>query len=147
MSRKQLNALIAADDALKEKVARLKTVKGIGPVAALTLVTDLPELGALTHKEISALVGVAPFGRDSGTLKGKRTIWGGRASVRTVLYMAAVSAITHNPPIKAFYGRLLQKGKAKTALVACMRKLLIVANAMIKSNSTWNPNFGKLACF
>jgi transposase len=110
---KQLNAPIAADDALKEKVARLKTVKGIDPVAALTLVTDLPELGALTHKEISALVGVAPFGRGSGTLKGKRTIWGGRASVRTVLYMAAVSAITHNPPIKAFYGRPLQKGKAK----------------------------------
>lgn len=143
---KHLNALIAADDALQEKVDRLKTVKGIGPIVALTLVTDLPELGALNHKEISALVGVAPFCRDSGSLKGKRTIWGGRASVRSALYMAAVSAINHNPPIKAFYERLLQKGKAKkTALVACMRKLLIVVNSMIKNNTDWNSNYEKLA--
>jgi transposase len=109
----QLNSLMAADGLLREKLDRLKSVKGIGPIVALTLVVDLPELGTLSHKEISALVGVAPFCRDSGTLKGKRTIWGGRATVRTALYMAAVSAITHNPPIKAFYGRLLQKGKAK----------------------------------
>jgi len=142
----QLNGLITTEAALQQKMGRLQTVKGIGPIVALTLVAGLPELGILNHKEISALVGVAPFCRDSGTLKGKRTIWGGRASVRSALYMAAVSAINHNPPIKAFYGRLIQKGKAKkTAIVACMRKLLIVANSMIKNNNDWSPNHGKLA--
>jgi len=143
---KQVNDLIGANPAYQDKVNRLTTVKGIGPVVALTLIADLPELGQLNHKEISALVGVAPFCRDSGTMKGKRTIWGGRASVRAALYMAAVSAISHNPPIKTFYQRLLQNGKAKkAAIVACMRKLLIVVNSMIKNEADWNPNFGKLA--
>ncbi len=143
---KQVNDLIDSNPAYQDTVNRLTTVKGIGPVVALTLIADLPELGQLNHKEISALVGVAPFCRDSGTMKGKRTIWGGRASVRAALYMAAVSAISHNPPIKTFYQRLLQNGKAKkAAIVACMRKLLIVVNSMIKNEADWNPNFGKLA--
>jgi transposase len=106
----------------------------------------LPELGQLTNKEISALVGVAPFCRDSGTLKGKRTTWGGRAQVRSILYMAALSAVQYNHPIKAFYTRLLKNGKTKkVALVACMRKLLTVANSMLRNNTEWNPNHGKLA--
>jgi transposase len=106
----------------------------------------LPELGQLTNKEISALVGVAPFCRDSGTQKGKRTTWGGRTQVRSILYMAALSAVQYNPPLKAFYNRLLMKGKTKkVALVACMRKLLTVANSMLRNNTEWNPNHGKLA--
>lgn len=144
---KSVNDLIGTNPAYQDKVNRLTTTaKGIGSVVALTLIADLPELGTLSHKEISALVGVAPFCRDSGTMKGKRTIWGGRASVRAALYMAAISAISHNPPIKTFYQRLLQNGKAKkAAIVACMRKLLIVANSMIKNEVDWDPNFGKLA--
>lgn len=143
---KALKALINADSTLTEKVNRLSGVKGIGDITALTLIADLPELGQLTNKEISALVGVAPFCRDSGTLKGKRTIWGGRAQVRSILYMAALSAVQYNHPIKAFYNRLLKNGKTKkVALVACMRKLLTVANSMLRNNTEWNPNHGKLA--
>jgi transposase len=143
---KALKALIKADSTLTEKVDRLSGVKGIGDITALTLIADLPELGQLTNKEISALVSVAPFCRDSGTLKGKRTIWEGRAQVRSILYMAVLSAVQYNPPLKAFYNRLLMKGKTKkVALVACMRKLLIVANSMLRNNTEWNPNHGKLA--
>lgn len=138
--------IIQSDPILKKKVDRLVAIKGIGPVVALTLMADLPELGTLSNKEISALVGVAPFCRDSGTMKGKRTVWGGRAQVRSILYMAALSAVNHNAPIKEFYERLIRNGKPKkTALVACMRKLLTVANSMIKNNTEWNPNHGKLA--
>lgn len=108
-----IKALIDAEPALTEKVERLSAVKGIGDISALTLIADLPELGQLTNKEISALVGVAPFCRDSGTLKGKRTTWGGRAQVRSILYMAALSSVQFNPPIKAFYNRLLKNGKTK----------------------------------
>jgi len=143
---KALKALINADSTLTGKVDRLSGVKGIGDITALTLIADLPELGQLTNKEISALVGVAPFCRDSGTLKGKRTTWGGRAQVRSILYMAALSAVQYNHPIKAFYNRLLKNGKTKkVALVACMRKLLTVANSMLRNNTEWNTNHGKLA--
>ena len=143
---KALKALINADSTLTEKVDRLSGVKGIGDITALTLIADLPELGQLTNKEISALVGVAPFCRDSGTLKGKRTTWGGRAQVRSIPYMATLSAVQYNNPIKAFYNRLLKNGKTKkVALVACMRKLLTVANSMLRNNTEWNPNHGKLA--
>ena len=143
---KTIKALIKTDPTLTEKVDRLSGVKGIGDITALTLIADLPELGQLTNKEISALVGVAPFCRDSGAQKGKRTIWGGRIQVRSILYMAALSAVQYNPPLKAFYDRLLVKGKTKkVALVACMRKLLIVANSMLRNNTEWNPNHGKLA--
>ena len=141
-----IKVLIKADSTLTEKVDRLCAIKGIGDITALTLIADLPELGQLTNKEISALVGVAPFCRDSGTQKGKRTTWGGRTQVRAILYMAALSAVQYNPPLKAFYNRLLMKGKTKkVALVACMRKVLTVANSMIRNNTEWNPEHGKIA--
>ncbi|MDD5632613.1 MAG: IS110 family transposase [Methylococcales bacterium] len=143
---KTIKALIKTDSTLTEKVDRLSAIKGIGDITALTLIADLPELGQLSNKEISALVGVAPFCRDSGTQKGKRTTWGGRIQVRSILYMAALSVVQYNPPLKAFYNRLLIKGKTKkVALVACMRKLLTVANSMLRNNTEWNPNHGKLA--
>jgi len=143
---KAIKAIINADSALTEKVDLLSGIKGIGDITALTLIADLPELGQLTNKEISALVGVAPFCRDSGTIKGKRTTWGGRTQVRAILYMAALSAVQYNPPIKAFYNRLIKNGKTKkVALVAAMRKLLTVANSMLRNNTEWNPDHGKLA--
>jgi len=146
MIEEKIKKLIDLDSELKDKVNRLTTIKGIGPVAAVTIVSDIPELGALANKEISALVGVAPFCRDSGSMRGKRTIWGGRSQVRSILYMATLSAVKHNPAIKVFYDRLVSKGKPKkTALVACMRKLIIIANSMIKNNVDWNPNHGILA--
>lgn len=142
----KISELIDLDIKIKEKVNRLATLKGFGSVASVTCVSDIPELGTLSNKEISALVGVAPFCRDSGTMRGKRTIWGGRSQVRSILYMATLSAVQHNPAIKAFYDRLLSKGKPKkTALVACMRKLIIIANSMIRNNIDWDPEYGKLA--
>jgi transposase len=111
-----------------------------GPVLATTLLAELPELGKLNRKQIAALVGVAPFNRDSGKMHGKQMIWGGRASVRTSLYMAALSASRTNPVIRAQYQRLLAAGKLKkVALVACMRKLLTILNAMMRSGTSWNP--------
>lgn len=127
----------------REKDELLRSVPGIGPVLTTTLLANLPELGTLTHKQIAALVGVAPLNRDSGTLRGRRTVWGGRAHVRTVLYMAAIVATRFNPVIRAFYRRLCAAGKAKkVALVACMRKLLTIVNAMLKHRSSWNPTLG-----
>jgi transposase len=116
----------------------LRTVPGIGPVVSRTLLTDLPELGRLNRKQIAALVGVAPLARDSGTLRGKRIVWGGRAPVRAVLYMGALVAARRNTVIRAFYRRLVAAGKPKkVALVACMRKLLTILNAMMRANTTW----------
>lgn len=130
--------LLNQDESLVEKKEILKSIKGIGLITATALLCELPELGTLTPKQIAALGGVAPFNRDSGTLKGKRTIWGGRASVRTALYMPTLVAIKHNPQIQAFYNRLCLAGKSKmTALIACMRKLLIIMNAMIRKNQCW----------
>ena len=130
--------LLEQDEMLIEKKRILKSIKGIGLVTAIAMLCELPELGALTHKQIAALAGVAPFNRDSGTLKGKRTIWGGRASVRTALYMPTLVAIKHNPQIRDFYERLLKAGKGKmTAVIACMRKLLIIMNAMIRNKQAW----------
>jgi transposase len=128
-----LNARIATlDDDL------LQSVPGIGPVCARTLLLELPELGTLTRQQIAALVGVAPLNRDSGTLRGRRTIWGGRAHVRTVLYMGTLVATRFNPQIKAFYQRLLAAGKIKkVALTACMHKLLTILNAMLKHRTSW----------
>ena len=112
-------------------------------MVAVTLLAALPELGQLNRKQIAALVGVAPLNRDSGTLRGKRTVWGGRAHVRAALYMGALVAMRFNPTIKAFYERLLAAGKKpKVALTACMRKLLTILNAMLKNNQHWQPNFG-----
>jgi len=126
----------------REKEALLQSTPGVGPVMT-TLLTNLPELGALTGKQISALVGVAPFNRDSGTLRGTRTVWGGRAQVRAVLYMAALVAARFNPVIRAFHQRLCAAGKAKkVALTACMRKLLIILNAMMKHRTWWEHTTG-----
>jgi transposase len=125
----------------REKENLLRSVKGVGVVTATTLLAELPELGQLDRRKIAALVGVAPFNRDSGRHHGKRAIWGGRASVRHTLYMAALSASRHNPVIRAFYQRLLQAGKLKkVALVACMRKLLTILNAMIRYDKPWDPD-------
>ena len=111
---------------------------GVGKVTSTSLVATLPELGQLTRREISALVGVCPFNRDSGGHHGRRAIWGGRAEIRAVLYMAALVAARYNTVIKVFYQKLLLAGKAKkVALVACMRKLLVILNAMVKHNTPW----------
>lgn len=122
----------------REKDDLLQSVPGVGPVLSRTLLADLPELGTLDRGKIAALVGVAPLNRDSGTMRGKRSIWGGRASVRAVLYMAAVSASKHNPVIREVYLRLIAAGKAKkVALVACMRKLLVTLNAIMRDRKIW----------
>lgn len=124
----------------REKEQLLRSAKGVGPVLAATLMANLPELGSLNRREIAALVGVAPYNRDSGTLRGKRRIWGGRAEVRKALYMAAVTASRWNPVIRAMYERLVSAGKLKkVALTACMRKLLCILNAMARTNKAWSP--------
>ncbi len=118
----------------------LRSVPGVGPVVSSILLAQLPELGNLNRHEIAALVGVAPLNRDSGTLRGKRKVWGGRAPVRAALYMAALVATRHNEVIKTFYKRLIQAGKpTKVALTACMRKLLLILNSMVRHNHRWNP--------
>jgi transposase len=125
----------------REKDELLRSVPGVGPVLTTTLLANLPELGTLTHKQLAALVGVAPLNRDSGTLRGTRTVWGGRAQVRTALYMAAIVAARFNPVIRSFYRRLCAAGKAKkVALVACMRKLLTILNAMLKHHTPWHTD-------
>ena len=122
----------------REKDDLLRTVPGVGQQLSLTLLANLPELGTLNRREIAALVGVAPYNRDSGALRGKRAVWGGRSRVRAVLYMGALVASRHNPAIRDFYQRLLAAGKPKkVALVACMRKLLVILNAMLKHGSAW----------
>lgn len=116
----------------------LRSVPGIGPIVSRTLIGELPELGQLSRKQIAALVGVAPHARDSGTLRGKRMVWGGRSQVRAVLYMGALVAARHNPVIRAFFQRLRAAGKpAKVALTACMRKLLVILNAMVRAGTSW----------
>ena len=124
------------------RVAQLRAPKGVGVITAITLTVALPELGQLNGKQISALVGVAPFNHDSSSLHGKRRVWGGRADVRRVLYMATLCAARCNPVIRPFYQRLLKAGKPKkVALTACMRKLLVILNAMVKNGSEWDPQF------
>lgn len=135
---KETESLIDSDPALQEKAAILQSVPGVGPVLTVTLLSSLPELGKLNRKEIAALVGVAPLNWDSGKLRGKRAIWGGRAHVRTVLYMAALVASRRNPDIRTLYSRLCEAGKPrKVALVAAMRKLLITLNSMLRTGTTW----------
>lgn len=124
----------------REREALYRSVPGIGPICARTLLCDLPELGTLSRQRIAALVGVAPFNCDSGTMRGRRIIWGGRAHVRATLYMGTLVAVRHNPVLKASYERLLAAGKAKkVALTACMRKLLTILNAMVKHQTSWQP--------
>ncbi len=125
----------------REKDDLLRSVPGVGEQLSVTLLAYLPELGALNRKQIAALVGVAPMNRDSGTMRGRRAVSGGRARVRTVLYMGALVASRRNPVIREFYQRLLAAGKSKKlALTACMRKLLVILNGMVKSRQRWNPD-------
>lgn len=137
---KQLAALIARCAVMQAKQKVLLSMKGVGPVTAVTLLADLPELGQLNRQKIAALVGLAPLNRDSGRTRGHRHIFGGRALVRSKLYMAALSAVKSNPVIRDFYERLVGQGKAKkVALTACMRKLLVILNAMIRDMKPWQP--------
>ena len=130
----------------REKDDLLRTVPGVGEQLSLTLLAYLPELGTLDRRQVAALVGVAPFNRDSGTLRGKRTVWGGRARIRAVLYMGALVASQYNPVIRDFYRRLLAAGKPKKlALTACMRKLLVILNSMLKHRSPWRDLTQKVA--
>ena len=125
----------------REKDDLLRSVPGVGEQLSLSLLAYLPELGTLNRKQIAALVGVAPINRDSGTMRGRRVVWGGRARARMVLYMGALVASRYNPAIRAFYQRMLAAGKSKkVAFTACMRKLLVVLNSMVKSGQHWNPN-------
>ncbi|MFQ5936141.1 MAG: IS110 family transposase [Acidiferrobacterales bacterium] len=134
-----LNNAIRTSPVWREKDRLMQSAPGVGPVLSMSLLAGLPELGRLNRRQIAALVGVAPFNRDSGTLRGKRTTWGGRADVRAVLYMSTVAAVRCNPVIKACYHRLCAAGKArKVALTACMRKLLTILNAMIKNGTPWD---------
>jgi len=133
-----LETLLRASPLWRANDDLLQSAPGIGPVCARTLLLELPELGTLTRQQIAALVGVAPLNCDSGTLRGRRMIWGGRAHVRTVLYMGTLVATRYNPRIKAFYERLLAAGKLKkVALTACMRKFLTILNAMLKHRTPW----------
>lgn len=140
---RQLADLTQADATLRRRIELLVTVPGVGPTTATGLMADLPELGQLNRGQAAKLVGLAPINRDSGTLRGKRMIGGGRATVRKGLYMATLVATRHNSVIRAFYQQLVGRGKAKmAALTACMRKLLLILNAMLKENKPWilEPN-------
>src|SRR4030095_1963148 len=133
-----LTARLRTSSAWREKDDLYRSMKGIGPVSSGTLMASLPQLGKLDRRSIAALVGVAPFNRDSGAFRGRRTIWGGRAQVRHMLYMAAITAIRSNPVIKDFYERLIARGKPhKVAMVACMRKMITILNAMARSHTPW----------
>jgi len=135
-----IGELVEIEPELCSKAALLKTVPGVGQVTVTSLLVDLPELGRLNRQQVAALVGVAPFNRDSGKFHGRRAIWGGRAAVRRVLYMAALTARRSNPLIRAFAQRLEAAGKPfKVVLTACMRKLLVILNTMLKNNLPWNP--------
>lgn len=135
-----LSRRLRSSDVWRTKDDLLRGIPGVGAVTSLTLLAKCPELGQLDRREIAALAGVAPLANDSGKHRGKRSIWGGRADIRAVLYMAAVSAIRCNPTLKRFAERLKATGKpAKVVIVACMRKLLTIMNAMVKNNAPWHP--------
>lgn len=134
----ELKALIERSPVWREKDELLQSVRGVGPVMSMTLLAQLPELGTINRRQISARVGTAPLNNDSGKFKGQRHVWGGRANVRAVLYMATLAAIRCNPAIKAFHRRLRDAGKKpKVAIVACMRKLLTILNAMLRNKTPW----------
>lgn len=135
---REIACMIRTSQEWSEKEALLRSVPGVGPVTAATLLADLPELGSLNRQKIAALVGVAPFNKDSGKKRGKRRIFGGRSAVRRTLYMAALSCTRFNPVIKRFYQSLIGRGKEKkVALTACMRKLLVILNAMVRKQEAW----------
>ena len=137
----QLDKFIKQSPLWRKNEDLLRSVKGVGPALSRSLLAEMPELGSLNRRQIASLAGVAPLNRDSGTMRGKRTIWGGRPQIRAPLYMSTLSAIRHNPVIRCFYNRLLEAGKPKkVAITACMRKLLIILNAIIKTQTPWrNP--------
>jgi transposase len=142
----ELKHLIEASPLWRAEEDLLRSVPGVGPVLALALLADLPELGRLNRRQIAALAGVAPFNRDSGRFRGTRAIWGGRARLRALLYMATLAAVRANPLIRTFYQRLRAAGKKpKVALTACMRKLLTILNAMVRSGTRWNPQLAAQA--
>ena len=142
----ELDQLLHQSPLWREQEDLLKGVPGIGPVTCATLLADLPELGRLSRRAIAKLAGLAPLARDSGPLRGRRTVWGGRAKVRATLYMATLSAVRHNPVLRVFHHRLRAAGKPnKLVLVACMRKLLTILNAMLKHRSPWSPPCPNLA--
>jgi transposase len=125
---------------IEELIEILQSFPGVGPVTASSLIAELPELGSLKRRQIAALVGLAPLNCDSGVYTGKRKIWGGRAALRSTLYMCALTASRHNPVIRPFYQKLLRAGKpSKVALTACMRRILVILNAMMRSGSCWQP--------
>jgi transposase len=135
---RDLDETIEKSPTFKENEALLRSVPGVGPVLCRTLLAELPELGTLSPKQLCALVGVAPLNRDSGTLRGRRSVWGGRGRVREALYMGALIASRYNPQIKEFYERLLKATKPKkVALVGCMRKLLVILNAVLRDRTPW----------
>jgi transposase len=139
---RELDDFIRQSPALQRKVEIVTSVPGVGPVLSKALISYLPELGAINRKEIAALVGVAPFNSDSGPHIGKRVVWGGRKQIRSILYMGALVGTRHNSAIRAFYQRLLAAGKEqKVALTACMRKLLTILNAMVRSDAVWCENY------
>ena len=139
---RELSRTVKNSSVWRENDQIIQSIPGAGPVLSVSLLAGVPELGTLNRRQIAALVGVAPLNRDSGKFLGRRCIWGGRASVRAALYMAAVSAMRCNPVIRVFYNRLIEKGKVfKVAITACMRKLLIILNTMIKKRTLWNENF------
>lgn len=137
---RQIEKIIDDDDQMRKLDELLRSVKGVGPVLAATLIGQLPELGKLSHSQLTALVGVAPYNRDSGTQHGKRSIRGGRTAVRNILYMCTVAAIRHNQVLKQTYTRLREAGKVpKVALIACARKFLRILNAVVRDNEPWSP--------
>lgn len=137
---RELDRTLRASPVWREKEALLRSIPGVGPVVARTLLGELPELGTCDRREVAALAGVAPLNADSGTRRGKRCTWGGRGTVRAALYMAAIAASRHNPAIRPYYRRLRDQGKpVKVALVACMRKLLTIANAILRDGVPWSP--------
>lgn len=137
-TNEELEQTVRESPIWREKASLLRSVPGVGPTLTMTLLAELPELEHLNRKQLAALVGVAPVNQDSGTLRGVRSVWGGRSGVRTVLYMATLCAVRFNPPIKAFYERLRAKGKPKkVALTACMRKLLTILGAILRNRTPW----------
>jgi transposase len=151
--RKQLAALdVLLEQAIRnsplwsEKAQLLRSVPAVGSVTVITLLAHLPELGTLSRRKIAALVGVAPFNHDSGKLRGTRAIWGGRAQVRAVFYMCTLGATRRNPSVRAFYARLIAGGKKpKVAIIACMRKFLVMLNAVLRQRTSWNPELATLS--
>jgi transposase len=138
----QVREVLAGSPVQQAKAVLLAAVPGVGAQLTATLLAELPELGRLGRRQIASLVGVAPHPHESGQFRGRRMIWGGRANVRTTLYMAALSAVRYNPALRSHYRALLERGKAKKlALVACMRKLLVILNAILRDSASWNPNY------